>query len=387
MTYTRARLFLGMIGVGFWVILSAVALGTNLPNTLFALPETDASGTANRLLMLIAAYIVISLPFDCIGGYILPRRFNRPTPTLPAYLVSWLRGVLVQGVIMFAAGMLYVTAGRQSGSAFLVVILAGIVMLGLLAFQGWIARLQAGFSVIKTDLSAYASTLKKWHLNLPDNTTLFKSRDMGFVGALTGLPGIENLVLPAAWLEALPEDQLVAQLARRVAATQTGARERGVYLALLWNVIGLWVATSLAGTEAVSNARGLFTTVLYFNLWSFIGLLILPSLSRPAVYEVDLFARKAGVQSEPLQAAITTLDTLQGDESPHASIIDTVFSSVPSVEKRAERLHYYKTARGFGFWYVAQTSIYLSWACLGCLSHVVHNNVGLPELWAMLPGD
>ncbi|MBZ0285610.1 MAG: hypothetical protein K8L97_33070 [Anaerolineae bacterium] len=386
MTYARARRYLGIASVGFWVILSAVALLTNLPTTLFPLPELDPSASAQRVLILIGAYILLSLPFDLLGGYVLPHRFSRPAPAFPAYIIGWLRGVLVQGIIMFAVGMLLITAGKQSGSLFLVAVIAGIVMLGLLALQIWIAWLSGGFKVIKPDLSAYAKVLKRWNLELPEDIAVFKGNDIGFVGALVGLPGLEKLVLPAHWLEKLNEEQLAAQIVRRIGAVQRGGRERGVYLALAWNLIGFYIAGSLAGTEAVTNARGLFTTVLYFNLWSFLGLLVLPSFSRPGVYQVDRFAKKAGIPHDVLDQVVIDLDKLQDDEPARSRLVETIFHPIPSVENRLEHLAH-KGTGGWGSWHGARMALFLSWACLGCLSRAVHCNVGRPELWAMLPGD
>ena len=56
MSYNRARLLLGMSGVGVWVLLSCIML-------VFR-PE------AYQLLLL---YLVLSVPFDLLGGQILPR--------------------------------------------------------------------------------------------------------------------------------------------------------------------------------------------------------------------------------------------------------------------------------------------------------------------------
>lgn len=387
MTYARARLYLGIAGVGFWVLASALGLLTGLPTTLFPNYDLDANETAGRLLIIIAGYIALSLPFDLFGGYILPRRFNRPAPSsLPAYLLGWLRGVLVQGVVYFLVGMLFITAARQSGSVFLVIVLAGIVMLLQLMMQEWLARLAGSFAVSKPDLSGAEKLLKRWGLELPENVVAYAGKDEGFVGALAGLPGIERLVLPAAWLTALNDEALAAQIARRIGVIKRGSRERGVYLALAWNLAGLWLAASLAGPNAFNTSSGLLTTILYFNLWSFIGLLVLPSLSRGGVFEADLFARKAGVTHDVFEALLPELDRRQDDEPARSRLIETIFHPIPSVSRRLERLRE-KHARAFGWWHGARMALFLSWGCMGFLARAVHCNSGRPELWVMLPGD
>jgi Zn-dependent protease with chaperone function len=387
MTYARARLYLGISGVGFWVLASALALLAGLPTTLFPNYDLDATETAGRLLIIVVGYIVLSLPFDLFGGYILPRRFNRSVPSgLPAYLVGWLRGVLVQGAVYFLVGMLFITAARQSGSVFLVIVLAGIIMLLQLMTQEWLARLAGGFAVSKPDLSGAEKLVKRWGLEMPDNVVAYAGKDEGFVGALAGLPGMERLVLPSAWLTALNEEALAAQIARRIGVIKRGSRERGVYLALIWNLVGLWIATSLAGPNAVDTSSGLLTTILYFNLWSFVGLLVLPSLSRGGVYEADIFARKAGVPHDAFDVLLPELDRRQDDEPARSRLIETIFHPIPSVSKRLERLNE-KHARAFGWWHGARMALFLSWGCLGFLARAVHCNSGRPELWVMLPGD
>ncbi|MBL8161251.1 MAG: hypothetical protein JNJ61_04640 [Anaerolineae bacterium] len=387
MTYARARLYLGITGVGFWVVASVLALLAGLPTTLFPNYDLDATETAGRLLTIIAGYIVLSLPFDLFGGYILPRRFNRSAPSsLPAYLVSWLRGVLVQGVVYFLAGMLFITAARQSGSVFLVIVLAGMIMLLQLIMQEWLARLAGGFALSKPELSGAEKLIKRWGLDLPDNVVAYAGKDEGFVGALAGLPGMERLVLPAAWLTALNDEALAAQITRRIGVIKRGSRERGVYLALIWNLAGLWIASSLAGPNAVDTSSGLLTTILYFNLWSFVGLLVLPSLSRGGVFEADIFARKAGVPHDVFNVLLPELDRRQDDEPARSRLIETIFHPIPSVSRRLERLHE-KHAHAFGWWHGARMALFLSWGCMGFLARAVHCNSGRPELWVMLPGD
>lgn len=389
LTYARARLYLGIVGVGFWVVVSAVGLLADLPRTLFPTLDTDPNETSTRLALIIGGYILLSLPFDLVGGYLLPRRFKRPAPALPRYLLNWLRGALVQGVIMYLTGMLLVTAGRQSRSVFLVVVIVGIVMAILMAAQDWIARVAAGFRRVTVDLEPQARVLRRWGLELPENTVVYANSDPAFVGGLVGGTGLEKLVLPATWFNTLTAEQIGVQIVRRLGALHRESRSRGVWLALIWNFAGFWIAASLAGgVQGVSSARGLFVTILYFNLWAFLGLLVLPSLSRPGVYEVDRFARDKGVPEPLLNETIEQLDKLQDDEPARSRLVETIFHPIPSVKNRQLKLSR-KQVRGMsmGAWHGARMALFLSWACLGFLSRAVHCNSGKTELWVMLPGD
>lgn len=389
LSYARARLYLGIANVGFWVLVSAIGLLLSLPDRLFPTLDADPNETSSRLALIVLGYVVLNLPFDFIGGHLLPRRYHRTIQTVPEYLFKWLRGVLVQGVVMYLTGMLLVTAGRQSRSVFLVVVLVGIVMAVLLAAQDWFARLVSGFKRLTIDLAPYAGILKRWGLELPEHTVVYAHTDPSFSGALAGPTGMEKLVLPARWLTELTPEQLAAQLARRIGALQRESRARGVWLALIWNFAGFWIAASLAGgAVGISSARGLFETILYFNLWAFLGLLVLPSFSRPGVYEVDRFAREQGVSEELLGATIEALDKLQDNEPERSRLIETIFHPIPSVNNRLLKLSR-KHVRGasIGAWHGARMALYLSWACLSFLSRAVHGNVGKTETWVMLPGD
>lgn len=389
LTYARARLYLGVVNVGFWVLVSAIGLLSGLPETLFPTVDTDPNETSTRLALIVIGYIVLSLPFDFIGGHVLPRRYRRTIQTVPEYLFKWLRAVPVQGVVMYLTAMLLVTAGKQSRSTFLVAVLVAIVMVILLAAQNWFARLVSGFKRLTIDLEPYAKILKRWGLDLPENTVVYAHTDHSFSGALAGLTGMEKLVLPAKWLTEFTPEQVSAQIARRIGAVRRESRSRGVWLAGLWNFAGVWIAASLAGgAVAVGSARGLFETILYFNLWAFLGLLVLPSFSRPGVYEIDRFAREQGVPEDLLGETIEAVDQLQANEPDRSRWRETLFHSIPSVNNRLLKLSR-KHVRGasIGAWHASRIALYLSWACLSFLSRAVPSNVGKTETWVMLPSD
>ena len=81
-TYARSRLWLGICNVGCLVLLSLSALWLHLPQR-FLVGLTPLSAIALTL----GCYIAISLPFDLLGGYILPRRYQRTTVSFPLFSV------------------------------------------------------------------------------------------------------------------------------------------------------------------------------------------------------------------------------------------------------------------------------------------------------------
>ena len=386
MTYARARLWLGISGVGFFVVVSAGALWLDLPRRLLAgRPGVEA------LALTLAAFVLLSFPFDLLGGSVLPRRYGRTEASFGLWLRSWLRGVVAQALLMGLCGLVLLAAGRRGG-VLLALLALVLLMGGLLMGQLAVARLVGGLraSGLPVGLQASAAVLApaegapQGRGQKRPEVVLYGSTDPAFVGGLAGLPGSERLVLPARWLEVLPADVVEMQITRRMGALLSGARMRGVALALGWNLAGFALASQMPRAD-LTQAAGLVDTALWFTLWSFVGLLLLPTLNRPGVLEADRFALEHGVALEVLERGMVELDRLQDDEPRRSRWVERVFHPIPSVERRMDALG----GRGgeVGAWQGARMTLYLSWAGMSLLARAVHCNVGRPELWVLFPGD
>jgi hypothetical protein len=209
-----------------------------------------------------------------------------------------------------------------------------------------------------------------------------RGADPSFVGGIVGLPGFDRTMLSAAWTEEAAEIQLV----RREAVRCSGSRALGVVAAALFTFVGL--AAVFLGTSAAANSvAGLATLSLWMTLWSFLGLLVLPSLSRSAVIAADRSALSGGIEPDELTRVLGRLDAAQDDEPRRGRLVETVFHPVPSLERRVAAI---ATGEGSGLpkpWNTARTALFLSWASLGLLSRAVHCNCGRPALWVLFPGD
>lgn len=378
MTYARARLWLGISGVGSLVVLSLLAWGYQLGWVFFPF-DGSRFGDAAALWAFYIFYATISFYFDFMGGYWLPCKFERLCLIFPVFLMKWARGIAVQGTIMVASGLIVLEAGKAAGfwaafSAF------ALLQLLLLAFQARLAVMAGGLGTAEGPIQGYEDVFGE---SKPP-AILLRALDPGFSGGWTGLPGLERLVLPDLWNRSLPAEAIQAELMRRKGLLQTGSRTRGVLLALAWNLLGFAVAAQAPGA-GVTRVSELVQTILGFSLWSFFGLLILPSLSRGGVFEADRWAHQNGVGFSSLYTLIRELDQLQDDEPVRRKWVERIFHPVPSVENRLELLA--QQRQSFGAWHAARTALYLSWAGFGLLSRAVHCNSGRPELWVMLPGD
>lgn len=358
MTYARARLWLGIIGVGFWVVLAALGLW-------FDWPAAMGNG-ALFLGALLLGYMLLHFPLDYLGGYLLPCRFSRQCQMFSLYISQYLRGALLHGLLLFLSGLLILSVGQLGGRPAVLLCLA-LVMLAMIEWQHYIAQWVGGFQVAKA-----GSRLE------------LEGYDPGFAGGVVGLPSREQTILPRAWGRILPKVVSQVQTIRRNGAVRSGSRTRGLVLAMSWNLAGFYLS-SLLPQAGVSSVPELTRTILGFTLWSFIGLLGLPTLSRMGVFELDQFARKQGVSPADFAETVNELDQLQDDESRRSAGVETIFHPVPSVERRLARFN--SGEPSWGAWNAARYALFLSWPCFGLLSRAVHCNSGRPELWVMLPID
>jgi Zn-dependent protease with chaperone function len=160
----------------------------------------------------------------------------------------------------------------------------------------------------------------------------------------------------------------------------SGAWLRGVVGAVGFNCVGVVLSLLYPGLTPTKF-------VALSTLWSFLGVLVLPSLSRPAVFASDRLALDAGVAPEALKETILALDRRQDNEPERPQHIETIFHPIPSAGTRIRAIESQKELSKIGGWQLLRTALYLSWASGSLLSRAVHCNIGRPELWVYFPGD
>jgi hypothetical protein len=374
--YGRARLWLGISAVGTMVTLSTLALALGIPSSL--VPANDASFVMQLtgLLGFLVIYMLIQLPFDFMGGYWLPKRFDRTHQSLSGYVTSLARGVMVHGSLLLATATLIMLVGKYAGIAGTVAIGLAISLL-LLRFRLQIASLMSPLTLVGADTEKEPAAQRLEVISA-------ESADEGFTGGIVGVLRPRFHLLPMKWREVLGADGYSLAANRRSLAIKTGSWWRGRLVALLFTAVGLLVSSLLVGSSQLGSAWGTIQLSLWFSLWSFLGLLTLPTLSRRGVIEIDERAQAEGYPASVLRTNTERLDRLQDGEPARPSLVETIFHPVPSVENRLEgpRSHHV-----VGFWDAARTTIYLSIAGLGLLGRAVHCNCGRPSLWVFLPTD
>jgi len=373
--YGRSRLWLGISTVGTFVTLATSGLLLDLPGRIPRRIDSTTLSQASGLLGFVLIYAVLQLPFDLLGGYLLPKRFGRAHQRFGSFVFNLARGVAGHSALLFLFATVILSAGRWGGLVGTVV--GGILsMFVLLRWRVPLARLIAPLQL---------TTLGR----PPDQPsalpiTLAQSLDEGFTGAVVGVSRPRLQIVPVRWQEVLSAEGFEIAVSRRSLAVKTGSWRRGRATAVMFTLTGLAIAAWLVGSTRLGTVGGTITFSLWFSLWSFMGLLTLPTLSRRGVIEIDERAQIEGHSPEALRTMTRLLDDLQDGEPIRSALIETIFHPVPSVQNRLEAT---QLKGRIGFWDAARSSVYLSLAGLGLLGRAVHCNCGRPSLWVFLPTD
>ena len=375
--YGRARLWLGISAVGAMVTLTSAALATGFPAWLSDRFAPTPSGQVLMLVTFLLAYAVIHLPLDIIGGYSLPRRYGRGHLPAPRFARRLLRGVMVHTTVLGAIGAGLLFAGMAFG-VWGVIAASGAISITLLAARvplaGVIAPLRRSTDAARPDPAAQRL--------IP--AVFLASDDEGFTGGVSGVFRPHRAIFPQRWQRELGEDGLSVMTARRNYAATSRSWFKGRVLALLFTLSGATIAAFMVGPAMIGSGQGVVTFSLIFTLWSFIGLLILPTLSRAGVAEVDAKLRASGLDPALIDETIRRLDAMQDAEPERPVGIETVFHPIPSVRSRLQGPLSHNPK---GFLDAARSSVFLSAAGLGLLGRSVHCNCGRPALWVFLPSD
>ena len=368
-TYARARLWTGITSVGTVVLLATLLLLFQVPQRLLPDVPTSSFDEAVWILVVFALGAAVALPFDVLGGLVLPRRHARPAPDGAMFFRSWLRGVSVLTLLSVASATLLLAAGRLGGRPAALLVFLGFAMLLLLGQESlarWVGGLRRVRGVESKDI------------------ILLEGRDPAFSGGFTGPSG--RLVLPALWAQTMDAASLALIIERRRGIRRSGAWRRSLLLALGANATGFLLATWIPGAGVTSVAE-LVTTALGFTLWTFLGLLLFPLPSRRATFSADAFVTDDEERRERWGQLVRFLDQLQDDEPERSAGVESVFHPVPSVARRLRALERTDGTGGRGAWHLARTALFLSYAGLSLLPRAVHCNAGRPELWVYLPAD
>ena len=364
------------------MVACVAGLTLQLPQSFLPTSDSGYLGDLAWIALLVGCIIAVMAPLDFWGGYVAPLRFNRQPISLGVFLKQWSRGVLIQSLLFLISSIVILIAGRQAGLTGATVCVLIMSILYVACQRRLLAAMTSGRWHAEDDkVDRSLEHAGSWNLKrLP--VTVIHNMDPGFTGGVVGLPKFESIIIPRDFVDQLTAEQLAVVLARRLIAVESGGRTRGILLALIWIVAGFIVSASLPGAGVITVAE-LVTTSMGFTVWTFLGLLTLPTISRQSSYAIDAELLRRGADTETFTQTIRALDSVQDDEPSRGALVETIFHPVPSVDNRRQT---HQSGSPMA-WHAARMTLFLSWSCTGLLARAVHCNVGRPELWAMLPTD
>ena len=380
MSYARARLWLGITGVGSLVTIAFIALAFGFPERFLANQAVYGAKEFFQLAAVTGLFMLWLLPLDFLGGFLLPAKFQKSDQSFGSWLRSYAPAAFSQALLFLIFGSTIILLSQSYGFiGGTVAISLGMVACFVVRNRLLLSRESKSKSSAEKLVDAI-SLIQSWQTFVP-RTVVVEHKDIGFTGGIVGIGKHAQIVIPRAWLS-FSREQLSTTIARRTIAINSGSYSRGLALAFAWNVSGFLICSLIPGAE-LTTVAGLVMTISGFTLWSFLGLLTLPTLSRNASLKIDGQLMQQGMPPELISNTAFSMDRMQDGEPERSPWIEAIFHPVPNVTSRNRN----QPVRGFAAWNVARTTLFFSWACLGFLSRSVHCNLGRPELWTMLPTD
>ena len=383
LTYARARLYLGMTAVGSAAIGATWLLVALTPSRWIAdSPTQPLLHTLATIAIVFASVLVAGVLPDMIGGALLVRHRTM----VGVWFARWLRGAVVQFAVWMFAATAFVMAARANTTQTMWVVVGVFVFLQLLLaqFRGAFARVVASLPIQTTpERIRTAAALAGFDAK---SVVVVETPDEGFVGGFTTVAG-GPLLLPQRWAQ-LPTDVLHAACVRRRLLQQSAAHWRGALGAIVWNTVGMIVVLTLTGANPAS-VYGLLVLMAGMTIFAFVSVLVLPSVSRAAVFAADRAAAQV-VGAAAMRTTIEVLDRWQDDEPVRSTIVETIFHPVPSRSARFAKLAVVQSGEPLRWWHahhIARHALWTNWAAMTPLSRLVHCNIGRSALWVMLPSD
>ncbi len=381
MTYARARLWLGICGVGSLVVICSLALLANLPNRWLSGDQFFSLRDLTQLILVTIAFGVWLAPFDFLGGFYFPSKFNKTSESFGPWFRNYLAAAIGQSLLFLIFATLILMSGRLFGLVGCLAVITGGILFCLVLRNVMMRARQVDSDWASNKFVDALELVQSWKIFVP-KTMIVSHRDIGFTGGIIGLGNAARIVVPESWLKTMSKQELATAIARRAVAIDSGSYTRGLVIAFVWNILGFVLCTFLPNA-GVNSVGELVTTFCGFTLWSFVGLLTLPTISRNASLRIDQVLSRHGTPSTWIRDTAYSLDQMQDGEPDRSKLIETIFHPVPNVSSRNRDY----PASAWEAWNVARTTLFFSWACFGLLSRAVHCNVGRPELWTMLPTD
>ena len=349
----KLRLQLGILNVGFWVLVTSSVL-------IWKTPLEILFNDLNPIFLLIiwiATYVALQTPFDLISNVLLK---NSDSPEI--LRKQWIKGVAAQCLVFTLVSILLIPATNlQSGFCIGSMLVLLVLATSRVSFLEWITS-------NKTQELADSTV----------PTKIIDPQTSSFTGGLGWSLFSQFQILPEKW----KNDSLVhIEKLRRNAHLKYGSSRRAIIGLIFWNSLGILLGAKISLYQSVNPAGSIIYFSSWMTIWSFISLLIFPFLSRGSLFAADRYA--ADIAPEETRKWLKKFPE-KIDENGHVNrLLESIFYPIPSSSTRLEQLESHSSLPKLGN--LARSNLFLSWATFNLTARAVHCNVGKPALWVFPP--
>jgi STE24 endopeptidase len=353
-TYNRTKLAISLLGgvLLFAFVLVVVATGFSRAIAFFA----SSLSTSRHIALLIFAAILgimemaVSFPLKVYSGFYLEHKYNLSNQSLLRWLWEHAKAVLVGIPLAVPLLLIFFYCLEEYGAAWWFPV--GVVMF---VFMTLLARVAPKFifplfykfvPLSRADLKDRIARLCAeagfriegvFSFNMSKNT---KKANAGF----TGLGRTKRVILGDTLLEKFSDDEIETVLAHELGHYRFGHIWKGILINTIVTFFGLFITSrlyvaslSLFGFERIDDLAALPLLGLWLGIFGFVTTPLMNMISRKHEYEADHYAvRKSGNPSAFIGALNKLADTNLADSTP-PPLVEFLFYSHPSIEKRIKR--------------------------------------------------
>jgi len=328
--YQRERLNVGIVGIGLMVVgapmLAATDTGRGAVSAIAVGPAPLAGALAAMALALLAT--VVLLPVDWVGGVRVERRFGMGGDA------GWWRrfaGGAAAWIAAFGAAGAAVGAATLAGAAWWAVagaLAGGAVIAAATAADARSARIADPATAAEHE--SIAASLRPLGAEPPP---------IGFVGAederaLDGGWAGSTLLLTRSCRPLVGDEMLACLVVRELAHRRRRDRARGILVGALWTAAAAPLTALLWTPDPAETGTVILTLAATATVWSWIGLLALPTLGRRQVAAADRAWLEAGGAPATLRRTIRFLADRNLGNHTLPPWVERIFHPVPSVATR-----------------------------------------------------
>ena len=352
--YQRIKLTMSLISMGLNIVVPLAFLLAGGSEAIRNLAEgwTSTSGLIVVLYLLVAGagLQAIEFPFEVYSGFVVEKRFGLSKLSLSGWLWDWLKGTLIQTVLLVAviSGIYWLLRSQPDlwwlwaavGATLLIVALAALLPVLILPLFYKFEPIPDG--ELKDRLFALADRIGThvrgvyvWHLG--DKSTKANA-------AVTGWGRTRRIIISDTLIESNTPEEIEVVMAHELGHHVRNDVWKMMFVQAVLIFVSFFVIdlalvawTGTLGLRGIADIAGLPLVLIVGVGVSLVALPVANWLSRKAETAADLYALNlTGMRDQFISAMNKLGDQNMAQKRPNA-VVEFIFHSHPSIQHRIER--------------------------------------------------